>query len=166
MPKKSIILDEKQVHNKIRRIAFEIYEHNFSEKEIFLAGIYDRGYTFSQHVKKALESISPLKVNIIKVELNKISPLQTEVTLDCDKEILKGKSIIIVDDVLNTGRTLVYSFKAFLNVEIKKMEVAVLIKRSHKLFPVSANYIGYELSTTFNEHVEVNLNKPMSVCLY
>ena len=155
-----LILTEETIRQKIRRMAFEIYENNFQEKEIILAGIYDKGYILADFIKKELEEISPIKATKIKVDLDKFAPLQSEITLDCDPKVLKNKAVILIDDVLNTGRTIAYSLKPFLNVKVKKIEVAVLVNRSHSTFPILCKYTGYELATTINEHVEVILSGP------
>ncbi len=155
--KADLILDKKAVNQKIRRIAYEIYENNFEEKELIIAGIYDRGFSLAKRLIKELNQISPIKTQLVKVSINKISPLKEEISVDCDLKTLKNQSVVLVDDVLNTGRTMSFSLKAFLSAEIRKMESAVLVDRSHKSFPIDAKYKGYELSTTINEHVEVKL---------
>lgn len=162
---KNLILDSRQVRQKIRRMAFEIYEHNFSEKTLVVAGIEGQGYVLAQLIVKELETISPLKTLLVKVSLDKQVPQQTDVTLDCDLKEIKKKCVILVDDVLNTGRTLVYGLKPFLSIEVKKIEMAVLVNRSHTLFPVNSQYTGYELSTTIKDHVEVKLGKEVAVYL-
>src|SRR5436190_4502002 len=111
-----LILDKKQTIQKIKRIAFEIYERNLNEKEIIIAGIYDKGYLFAEILYKELASISKIKTTLVKITLDKLSPLQSEVILDIDIKLLKKKTIILTDDVLNTGRTLAYSLKPFLNI--------------------------------------------------
>jgi pyrimidine operon attenuation protein/uracil phosphoribosyltransferase len=153
----TLLLSRKQTMQKIRRIAFEVYENNFQEDEIILAGIYDKGYLFATLLQQELTAISPLKSTLIKVSLDKLTPLQSEIQLDCDTSMLRNKVVILLDDVLNTGRTMVYSLKPFLNVEIKKLRTAVIVDRNHKQFPISADYIGYALSTTIQEHIEVVL---------
>jgi len=160
------ILDKKQILQKTRRIAFEIYENNFEEKEIILAGIYDRGYFFAQMLKKELEQISGLRATLVRIDLEKSSSKQNEITLDFPKENLIGKSIILVDDVLNTGRTLAYSLKPFLELEIKRLQTAVIVDRSHGLFPVKADYTGYALSTTIKEHIDVILDNDEDFGVY
>ena len=153
-----LILTKKEVNQKIRRIAYEIYENNFEEKELIIAGIYDSGFALAKRLVKELSQICPVKTQLVKVSINKISPLKEEISLDCDLNSLRNKSVILVDDVLKTGRTMSFSLKAFLGAEIRKMEAAVLVDRSHKSFPIDAKYKGYELSTTINEHVEVRLS--------
>jgi pyrimidine operon attenuation protein/uracil phosphoribosyltransferase len=163
---KEIILDAVQVGQKIKRMAYEIYEHNFKEKGIVVAGIDGQGYVLATLLAKEVKSISPLEVKLIKVSLDKLAPQQSEVTLDTDLTEVRKKCIILVDDVLNTGRTLVYGLKPFLNIEVKKIETAVLVNRSHVLFPVHPQYTGFQLTTTINDHVEVNLGKEPAVYLH
>jgi pyrimidine operon attenuation protein/uracil phosphoribosyltransferase len=154
---KTLILDSRQVKQKIKRMAYEIYEHNFKEKGIVIAGIDGQGYILASLLAKEVSNISPLEINLVKVSLDKLAPQQSEVTVDADLKDLKKKCIIVVDDVLNTGRTFAYGMKPFLTIEVKKIETAVLVKRSHTLFPIYPQYTGYELATTIKDHVEVNL---------
>lgn len=162
---KTLILDERQVQQKIKRMAFEIFEHNFNEKSIIVAGIEGQGYILAKLLVKQVQAISPLEVNLVKISVNKLAPSQHEITLDCDVKTLKKKCIVLVDDVLNTGRTFAYGMKPFLDVEVKKIETAVLVNRSHTLFPIYPQYTGYALATTIKDHVEVNLVKDIAVYL-
>lgn len=162
---KTLVLDAAQVKQKIRRMAFEIYERNFKEKNIIVAGIDGQGYTLAKLLAKEVEAISPIEVKLVKVSLDKMAPQQGDVELDCEIKEVKKKCIVLVDDVLNTGRTLAYGLKPFLDTEVKKIETAVLVNRSHTLFPVYPQYTGYELSTTLKEHVEVQLGKESAVYL-
>jgi pyrimidine operon attenuation protein/uracil phosphoribosyltransferase len=162
---KTLMLDSAQVKQKIRRMSFEMYEHNFKEKNIVVAGIDGQGYALAKLLAKEVEAISSIEVTLVKVSLDKLAPQQGEVMLDCDVKEVKKKCIILVDDVLNTGRTLAYGLKPFLDTEVKKIETAVLVNRSHALFPIYPQYTGYELSTTLKEHVEVVLGKESAVYL-
>ena len=157
MTEKSLILTHEQITQKTKRIAFEIYEHNFLEKEIILAGIHDQGYSFANLIRAQLKLIAPFSIRLIGVTLDKQAPTQSSILLDCDESELKNKVIIIIDDVSNTGRTMAYSLKPFLNIKVKKIETAVLVNRSHPFFPISIQYSGYELATTIKEHVEAQL---------
>jgi pyrimidine operon attenuation protein/uracil phosphoribosyltransferase len=156
---KTLILDTRQVKQKIKRMAYEIYEHNFKEKSIVLAGISGQGYILAELLAKNVEAISPLQIKLVRVTLDKLAPQQSDVILDADLKDLKKKCIILVDDVLNTGRTFAYGMKPFLTIEVKKIETAVLVNRSHTLFPIYPQYTGYELATTLKDHVEVNLSE-------
>ncbi len=162
---KSLVLTKTEVRQKIRRIAFEIYENNFREKLIILGGIDGQGYTLAQLIETELKNISPLSTKIVKVTLDKLAPQQSDVKIDCDEKDFRKKCIVLVDDVLNTGKTIAFGMKPFLNVEVKKIEVAVLVNRSHTLFPILPTYTGFELSTTLNETVEVVLGKKAAVYL-
>lgn len=163
---RELVLDSEKVNQKIKRIAYEIYENNFKEKSIILAGIDGQGYSFAKLLAAELEGISPLQIKVVKVSLDKLAPQQSEVTLDIESKELKRKCIILVDDVLNSGRTLAYGMKPFLITDIKKIEVAVLVNRSHTLFPITPTYAGYRLTTTLNDHVEVVLGKKSAVYLH
>lgn len=156
---RSLILNAHQIKQKIRRMAFEIYERNFDVKNMVVAGIEGHGYTLATMLAKELESISPLSIKLVKISMDKTAPQQSEISLDCDLKEIRKKCIVLVDDVLNTGRTFAYSMKPFLNTEVKKIETAVLVNRSHTLFPINPQYTGYELATTLKEHVEVRLGQ-------
>jgi len=159
------VLDTAQVHQKITRIAYEIFENNFKEKTIVIAGIDGQGFLLAKQIANELGKISPIQIRIVKVSLDKLSPLQSEVAIDAEGKDLRKKCVVLVDDVLNTGRTLAYGMKPFLNVEVKKIEVAVLVNRSNTLFPITPTYTGYELATTLTERVEVVLGKNAAVNL-
>lgn len=162
---KTLVLTDEQVRNKISRMAYEIYENNFEEKGLILAGIDGQGYTLAQLLQTELQSISTLACQVVKITINKDSPDTSEVELDVPVKELAKKNIILVDDVLNTGRILTYGMKPFLSMVVKKIEVAVLVNRSHSLFPVLPKYTGYELSTTLSDHIEVVLKKKFAVYL-
>ncbi|MDN3669614.1 phosphoribosyltransferase family protein [Echinicola jeungdonensis] len=155
---KTLVLNHKQIQKKITRIAFEIYERNASEEDVVFAGISGMGYVFAQLLANKVREISPLQVEEVEVKIEKFTSVQPAVELTKDINF-EGKCLIVVDDVLNSGRTLAYAMKPFLEVNIKKMEVAVLVNRSHKLFPVNPDYTGYELSTTLSEHIIVSLEE-------
>jgi pyrimidine operon attenuation protein/uracil phosphoribosyltransferase len=151
----NIILNKKETLQKIKRIAYEIYERNYQEQEIAIAGIYDKGYFFAELLEKELKQLCNLKITLVKITLDKSAKSQCEVTLDTDIRSLKDKVVIVTDDVLNTGRTLVYSLQPFLTIPLKKLQTAVIVNRSHNNFPVSPDYIGYSLATTLKEHIDV-----------
>ena len=159
----NLLIDAVEVKQKIKRNAYEILERNIQEKEIVFAGIFDKGYEFAEILINEFNSICELKTSLVKVTLDKLAPLQSEISLDVDLSQLQNKTIILTDDVLNTGRTLAYSLKPFLNCEIKKLETAVIVDRGHKSFPISADYIGYSLSTSLKEHIQVELGDKIGV---
>ncbi len=157
------ILFAKEIDQKIRRIAYEIYERNIKDSQLIVAGIDDRGYALAQRIADHLDEISHFQyvkqsLKLVKVSLQKFTSKQCDVSLNCLVEDLDGKNVVLVDDVLNTGRTLAYSMRPFLERNLHQLEIAVLVNRSHSKFPVVASYTGYELSTTLEEHIEVVLN--------
>lgn len=154
----NIILDNIEVEQKIRRIAFQIYESNSNEKEIIIAGIVDNGYLFAKKIYKILSEISPLKVQLCKVLIDKKNPINA-ITTSLTKDEYKNKSLVLVDDVLNSGTTLIYAVKHFLEVPLKRFKTAVLVNRNHKKYPVKADFKGISLSTSIKEHVVVEFNK-------
>ncbi len=156
--KKVLILNQEQIQKKTIRIAYQILEDNFEEESLVLVGIADRGYVFAQRLKVILEKISALKVQLIKVTLDKISSTLNAQT-DTPVEEARNKVIILVDDVLNSGRTLAYGMGVFFNVPLKKMRTVVLIDRSHHKFPIFSDFSGLKLSTILKEHVTVNLSE-------
>tara|TARA_B100000809_G_scaffold266886_1_gene332554 strand:+ start:5184 stop:5687 length:504 start_codon:yes stop_codon:yes gene_type:complete len=159
MNKRVQLLDKKQTVQKIRRIAHEILEQNFKEKEIVFVGIVDLGYVFAEMLQTFFNEISEIPTRLVKIELDKLAPLQSEIVLECQLDQLKNQVIILADDVLNTGRTLAYSIKPFLSVEIKKLQTAIIVDRGYHTFPISADYVGYSLATSTQENIVVELSE-------
>ncbi len=157
MENTTLLLNKEQTIQKIRRIAHQIYEQNFQEKEIIFAGVYKKGYKFAELLLIEFSKIAKTKASLVKITLDKRAPLQSTITLDCEDKVITNKTIILVDDVLSSGRTLAYSLKPFLNLEIKKLQVAVIVNRNQASFPVHADFEGYSLSTTLQEHIFVEL---------
>jgi pyrimidine operon attenuation protein/uracil phosphoribosyltransferase len=160
------ILDSEQIRQKITRIAFEIYEHNFEETDLVLVGIAPNGYVFAELLREELSRISPFTLTLHRLELDKLAPAQQNLTLTPETGNLQNKVVILVDDVLNTGRTLAYSLPLFLDAQARKIEIATLIDRHHTLFPVSATYTGYSLATTLKEHIQVTFPEDGNFAAY
>ncbi len=154
------ILDSKQIQQKINRIAIQILERNFAEKEIILAGINNNGMGFAKLLAKNLKTRSDITITLSQIKLNPAKPTSENIVINLDEKELNKKVIIIVDDVANTGRTIFYAFKPFLEILPKKVEVAVLVDRKHKSFPVKPDYVGISLATTAKENIDVSI-KPM-----
>jgi pyrimidine operon attenuation protein / uracil phosphoribosyltransferase len=158
-PHQHLILDQTQIKQKVKRMAYEIYEHNFEEQDLVLAGIHENGSLLADMLATQLRSISPINVQLLTIKLNKVSPLEVPVVLEPETITIAGKVVIIVDDVLNTGKTLAYTLTSFLPQNPKKVEIATLVNRHHTLYPVAATYTGLSLATTLREHVEVVLQQ-------
>lgn len=155
---KNIILAQQEIEHKTRRIAYQIYETFSDEKEVVVAGIASNGYIFAQRIAAQLEKISDLKVTLCEVRINKQQPLE-KVETSLSPTEYTGKCLVLVDDVLNSGTTLIYGIKHFLEVPLKKFKTAVLVNRNHKQYPVKADFKGLSLSTSSKEHVQVVFNE-------
>lgn len=153
----NIILNNTQIEQKIRRITYQIYESNSNEKELIIAGIKGNGFILANKIVAVLENISTLKVTICEVNINKKKPLE-KITTSLSKEAYKNKPLVLVDDVLNSGTTLIYGVKHFLEVPLKRFKTAVLVNRNHKKYPVKADFKGVSLSTSIKEHIVVDFD--------
>jgi len=148
----TIILDKERINHKLQRMAYEIWENYSKEKNITLIGISGSGAIVAKSLARRLKEISPLNVDMITLQLNKRKPLSAAINIDED---LTGKAIILVDDVANSGKTLLYALSPILRYEPKKVMIAVLVDRRHKSFPITPDIVGYSVSTTLQEHIEV-----------
>jgi len=155
---KNIILNTLAVSQKIRRIAYQILESNSNEKEVVIVGIVGNGLLLAKKLVVDLNKISDIKTTLCEIVINKKNPLDP-ISTTLDEKNYKNKSIVLVDDVLNSGATLIYAVKHFLNVPLKRFKTAVLVNRNHKKYPVKADFKGISLSTSINEHVVVEFNK-------
>jgi len=157
--KRILILNQHQIEQKIDRIAYQVLEDNFDEQEIIIAGILPRGNYLAENLKKRLDQIAPFKSTLITIELDKQSS-SLKAKTDTNIQTCQDKVVILVDDVLNSGKTLAYGFGVFMDVPLKKLRTVVLIDRNHKSFPVTTDFAGIALSTLLKDHVDVILNQP------
>ena len=154
--KNNIILTHQEINHKIKRIAYQIYENNVNETEIILAGIDKNGYILAKKLKSVLSKISTIAPKLCRVTIDKKNP-RSLITTSLTVEEYSNKSVVLIDDVLNSGTTLVYGVKHFLDVPLKQFKTAVLVNRNHKKYPVKADFKGISLSTSLHEHIDVNL---------
>jgi len=152
-----LVLDKNQIAQKINRIAYQILEDNLDEKDLILAGIWDRGYKLAIRIKAVLEQIADFKVTLLRVDVEKLNSKLVAKT-DLHESEWTGKVIILVDDVLNSGKTLTYGLGVFLNTPHKRIRTVVLVDRSHKIFPIATDFVGLQLATILKEHVDVVLD--------
>jgi len=157
MPAKSIqLLNRKQLEQRITRLAYQVYEDNFDQPEIILAGIEKSGYIVAERLLAALTSICPLKVSLISINVDKEEPTKVRLNPVISRDELRDKVVVVVDDVLNSGKTLIYSLRPFLDADMRKIRTVLLVDRDHKRYPVVADFVGITLSTTLQEHVRVD----------
>lgn len=153
-----LILDHQQISHKIKRIAYQIYESNVEQKQIILAGIARSGYELAKKLQVELQKISDLNVLLCEVRINKKNPLD-KITTSLSSEEYRDQALVLIDDVLNSGTTLIYGVRYFLDVPLKKFKTAVLVDRSHKKYPVKADFKGISLSTSTHETVKVTFEE-------
>ena len=162
---KTLVLNKQQLQQKIDRLAWQIYEQNYKEKEIIIAGIANRGVLIAKKIAKRLTEISAIKVKLATIKVDKDNPFYKDIEVDISEKDYKNKVLILVDDVLNSGKTLMYGAKYFLSVPLKKLSTIVLVDRNHNRFPIKADFVGLSLSTTLKEHISVELEKNAGVYL-
>lgn len=151
---KKYILDKETAVLKLKRLAFEIVERNYDEQQLFFAGIKENGATVAKILAKEVMNISNIHVELVEITLDKKYP--TEIFLN--REIgFNNQSILLIDDVANSGKTMLYGLKPFLNYQPKKIQTLALVERTHKIFPVQPDYVGLSVATTLEEHIYLEI---------
>jgi len=153
---KKQILTEEVALKKLKRIALEVAERNFNEKELLLIGIKENGIVIAQIISKLMKAVFTGSITVVALSMNKKKP--TTITIDKDIDV-DGKTILLIDDVANSGRTMLYALKPLLEKHPKKIQTLALVERTHKTFPVDVNYVGLSISTTLNEHITIEVGK-------
>tara|TARA_B100000941_G_scaffold283534_1_gene253173 strand:- start:550 stop:1047 length:498 start_codon:yes stop_codon:yes gene_type:complete len=151
---KKKILENTQILNKIKRISLQIIESNLDSNKIIICGIEKNGALLANKICKELDLTSEKNIIFCSMKINKLNPTEN-IQLSIDINECKNQSVVIVDDVLNSGKTLTYAVKHFLDIEIESIKTAVLVNRSHKKFPISADFKGINLSSSLQNHVDV-----------
>ena len=163
MEERKYILNQALAEQKMRRMALEIVEKNYGEQELILAGIRVSGSVVARNIQKMIAAVSDIKTELITINLDKWQPREIRLSQSFDFE---NKVIIIIDDVSNSGKTLLYSIKPFLDFLPKKIQSLVLVERSHNTFPVHPDYVGISISTTLQEHIFVEVDGEMVTGAY
>jgi pyrimidine operon attenuation protein/uracil phosphoribosyltransferase len=153
MGKKYILTSEKAMMS-LRRMAFEILERNNGAKTVSIAGIRENGYVVAQELKSILAEISSLEIDLIEVQIDKSNPIHCTIPSGID---VKDKILIVVDDVVNSGKTLLYAILPFLQFSPKQIQTLTLVERSYKIFPVHVDFVGISLATTLQENIFVEV---------
>jgi pyrimidine operon attenuation protein/uracil phosphoribosyltransferase len=138
-------------------LAHQLLENCFEEKEIFIGGIQGNGYILAERLSNIINTNSDLKTNLFEVKLNKSEPWSKKITLSLDQKKMENGYIVLVDDVLNSGKTMQYALVEILQFPTKAIKTLTLVDRKHRRFPIKANFVGMSLSTTLKQHVEVDL---------
>lgn len=156
---KDIILAHKQISHIIKRMAYQVYEDNISEEDLIVAGVRGEGFILAQLIADELEKISDLNIELLAIEIDKKNPIEKDIVLNPKRnaEDLHQKSVVVIDDVLNSGSTLLFSLQPFLKQPMRQIKTAVLVNRNHKKYPVKADFKGISLSTSSHENVRVSL---------
>lgn len=162
---KTLVLNESQLEQKLNRLAWQIFEQNYNEKEIIVAGIVSRGEKLSVKIADYLQKISSFDIRLVRVDIDKDAPYSKEIQVNISEKELRNKVVILVDDVLNSGKTLMYGAKYFLSVPLKRLSTVVLVDRNHNNYPIKADFVGISLSTTLKEHIAVELENEIGVYL-
>ena len=157
--KRSQILTPEEIKQKTTRIAHQIVEDNYEEKELVMLGIQPNGLNYAEKLKAEIENIGGISISLFEIRMNKTTPLTSEIKTSLGKKSLNEKTVIVVDDVANTGKTLYYALKPVMEFSPKKVQAAVLVDRQHKLFPVTPDFVGLSLSTTLKEHIVVEFDE-------
>jgi pyrimidine operon attenuation protein/uracil phosphoribosyltransferase len=160
------ILNGKQIRQKIKRLTIQILENNFDQPEIILVGINNNGLEMANLLMQELVARTDIPITLTRIKLSPASPADNPIVLEMPIEELEDKVVILIDDVANTGRTLFYAIKPLLEVVPNKVEVAVLVDRKHKSFPIQSDYVGLSLATTLKEHIEVRLRGDDEMAVY
>jgi pyrimidine operon attenuation protein/uracil phosphoribosyltransferase len=162
---KTLVLDERQINQKLDRIAYEIVENNFDDETLFLVGIKGNGYEIAKELSKRLENIGEQKIVIVELFIDKKNPLEHEITTSVSLEEFDNKTIILIDDVINSGRTMQYALIKLLERPTKRVKTVALVDRKHRSFPIRCDYVGLTLSTTLKDRIEVDLEGVKSAYL-
>ena len=155
----TLILNKAQIQQKIERIAHEIYENHYSEKRFVFVAIEERGVVLANRLAKIIENISEISVEVVNFKINKKAPLKSNNELNLDTNQVKTSMFFLVDDVLNSGKTLMHAAARILSFNVKELRTIILVDRTHRRFPIRADYAGLSLSTTMKEHIEVDFSK-------
>jgi pyrimidine operon attenuation protein / uracil phosphoribosyltransferase len=152
---RNYILSQEVSQRKMLRMAYEILENNYEENELILAGIRESGSVIARNIQKLLHKIKNISTELLMVTLDKKLPEEVVLSRSISFE---NKVVIVIDDVSNSGKTLLYALKPFLSSHPKKIQTLVLVERTHKAFPVKPDYVGLSVATTLQEHIYVEVD--------
>jgi len=153
------ILDAQTAELKLDRIVFQILENTFHSSSIVLLGIEEGGFVIAGKLSEKIKIYYPQKtIELLSLTIDKINPVGKKIALNPHTD-LNGKTIVLIDDVANTGKTMFYAFNELTKYNIEKLVTCVLIDRTHKKFPIQSDIVGLQMATTFNEHIIVKIEQ-------
>jgi pyrimidine operon attenuation protein/uracil phosphoribosyltransferase len=154
-----LVLNNDQIQKKIHRLAYQIYESFLEEKELVVAGINGNGYELAKILCTELQAVSPIRCILVEILIDKQQPSAAGTQLKHVSGVIGDKPVLIVDDVLNTGKTMVYAVSSFIREGSGLIRTVVLADRNHKKFPISADFVGISMATTLQEHLQFSIGK-------
>ncbi len=163
MSERTILLDHARVQRKLERIAHQLHEENHEEAGITIVGVAPRGLALAKRLQARLREISEIKVDLVTLQLDKDKPLEEPVKLSVELDTLRDRTVVLVDDVLMSGRTLMHAAAHLVSVPLKRLTTVVLVDRRHRSYPIRADIVGLTLSTTAQEHISVELGRKDTV---
>ncbi|XOV68135.1 MAG: phosphoribosyltransferase family protein [Fluviicola sp.] len=149
------ILSPVQLEQKIQRLAHELLENCFEEKKVFIGGIQGNGILLANKLHDILSKTEDVDFHVFEIKVNKDEPWSETIELSIPQEQMKNGFIVLVDDVLNSGKTMQYALNEILQFPTKAIKTLTLVDRTHRRFPIKADFVGIRLSTTLQERVEV-----------
>lgn len=154
----TVVLNDRQINQKLQRIAYEILENNSEDEVLYLIGIKGNGFLIAENLREILEPIADQEVKVAEVNVNKQEPLSEPIRLSVGNDALVG-TLILIDDVINSGKTMQYALMKLLEQPVRKVKTVSLVDRKHRRYPIRCDYVGLTLSTTLQDRVEVVLEK-------
>ena len=155
---KTLILDSSKAYQKINRIAYQIVENYHNEEKLTFIGISNKGFLLAKRLQHKFSHICDIEVELIALKVNKKNPLNDAISIMPEIDF-NNKTIILIDDVLNSGRTLMHAASFITTQGVKQLNTIVLIDRRHRKFPIRADWVGLTLSTTLQEHISVEFTE-------
>ena len=165
MSERTVVLDHERVQRKLERIAHQLHEENHLESRVVLVGIAPRGLALAKRLQSRLQVIAPFTVELVTLQLDKNAPLEAPVKLSIPIQELRDGTVVLVDDVLMSGRTLMHAAAHLVSVPLKRLITVVLVDRRQRSYPIRADIVGLTLSTTAQEHISVELGLKDTVYL-
>lgn len=162
---RTIVLDHPRVQRKLRRIAYQLVEEHQNATELVLIGVAPRGARLAERLQVLLAEIVPLPTRVLHISLDKNAPLEHPVALNAELDTLRDQRVVLVDDVLMSGRTLMHAAAYLVQVPMAHFSTVVLVDRLHRAYPIRADIVGLTLTTTVQEHISVELGAEDAVYL-